>query len=75
MLPLYTEGMRGKEGALPLLLFLLAEIKARKSWCWMPSIMEKEAMTALSVHQPWSLQNAHKLVSPFLHSAASESPH
>lgn len=40
VLPLCAENMRGKEGAFPPLLFLLAERKARKPWCRMPSTLE-----------------------------------
>ena len=40
VLPLLTENMRGKEGAFPPVLFLLAERKARKPWCQMLSTLE-----------------------------------
>lgn len=40
VLPLHAENVRGKEGAFPPPLFLLAERKARKPWCQMLSTLE-----------------------------------
>lgn len=67
MLPEHTERVRAKEGAFPLFLFLLAEVKARKSWCWAkhPGKRGRDSLKCASPMEPEEGKRACVLFSSF----------